>query len=104
MPAAVRTLRRIAALFALAVLVIGRPLFVIDMEESPQPVLGLLFVGFGSIGSLVGPSLKYPFSCASDAELAASYRRRFFLYMAFSAAPALLGFCASSSRTPVGRM
>ena len=46
----------------------------------------------GALSALIGPRIERPLDCADDARLAASYRVRFFLRLAFSEVAALFGF------------
>jgi hypothetical protein len=60
-------------------------------QASALPVaLGIILLGVGSL--LVVPRVERPLDCADDPSLAASYRTRFFVRVAFSEAAALLGF------------
>jgi F0F1-type ATP synthase membrane subunit c/vacuolar-type H+-ATPase subunit K len=59
-------------------------------DPSPGPAVGLLVVA--AVGVLTARFVEKPLQCEDDVRLAASYRTRFFLRIAFSEAAALLGF------------
>jgi F0F1-type ATP synthase membrane subunit c/vacuolar-type H+-ATPase subunit K len=83
-------------IFGVALVMFGVVLAVL-YPTSPPPadpptavVAGILI--FGAFAVLMTPRIERPLDCTDDGSLAASYRKRFFLRIAFSEAAALYGF------------
>ncbi len=89
-------LRQLFLSFCLTIVAVGVVLAVLYPGSEPPTdpptgaVVALLLVG--ALSSVVGPRIERPLSCEDDAQLADSYRKRFFLRLAFSEVAALLGF------------
>jgi hypothetical protein len=83
--------------FVEAVLMIGVVVIILDRygrvpdQGEPLPVAGLVVAG-GVLVQLVGAVVEKPLDASDPGALAASYRKRFFLRLAFAQAAALLGF------------
>ena len=92
-------LRRLFLHFLVAVLLIGVVAGVVDLDKRPssteEQVAVILLVALG--GACLAAAEWFgrkPLDCSDDARLAAGYRSRFFLRIAFSESVALLGFVA----------
>lgn len=89
-------LRQLFVSFCLTIVAVGVVLAVLYPGSEPPAdpptgaVVALLLVG--ALSSVVGPRVERPLDCEDDAKLAESYRKRFFLRLAFSEVAALLGF------------
>jgi hypothetical protein len=89
--------RALYASFVQAVLMIGVVVIILDRygrvpdQGEPLPVAGLVLAG-GILAQLVGAVVEKPLDASDPGALAASYRKRFFLRLAFAESAALLGF------------
>lgn len=90
-------LRQLFLSFCLTIVAVGVVLAVLYPGSDPPTdpptgaVVALLLVG--ALSSMVGPRIiERPLICEDEAKLAESYRKRFFLKLAFSELAALLGF------------
>lgn len=93
-----RLLRVIFASFVLAVLLIAVAAFLVsgDLESDVDPLVAAGFTGLVGIGAqVVGRKVERPLTCGTPAEVAMSYRARFFLRLASSEIAALVGFALS---------
>jgi len=85
--------------YCVMLVVIGAALIALD-TTSARPATDVapwaaIVVVVGIVG-LVGPRMIHPrLECSSDANLASTYRTRFFLRIAFGNVPALVAFVAS---------
>jgi hypothetical protein len=92
-------LRQLFLHFLVAVFLIGVVAGVVDLDERPsgteQQVAVILLVALGCACLAAAEWFgRKPLDCSDDAPLAAGYRSRFFLRIAFSEAVALFGFVA----------
>ncbi len=89
-------LRQVFLSFCVAIVMFGVVLAFLHAgaEPVPDPSTGVavILLVVGALGILVEPLVEKPLRCDSDQQLAASYRARFFLRIAFSEAAALFGF------------
>lgn len=89
-------LRQVFLSFCVAIVLFGVVLAFIHSDSEPlsdpstEGAAGLL--AMAAVGMLIEPRLEKPLNCDDDPSLAASYRTRFFLRIAFSEAAALFGF------------
>jgi hypothetical protein len=97
-------LRSLFMAFVGAVCLIGVVVLILgDMTDGdPRPEVSVPIVICAGVASLVLPRVvKRPLDCSSPETLAATYRTRFFLRMAFSELPALVAFAVNISFGPV---
>lgn len=91
-------LRQLFLSFCLAIVAFGIVLAVLypgsTTPNDPPTAVAVALLVAGALSTVAGQKLERPLSCEDDAKLAESYRKRFFLRLAFSEVPALLGFVA----------
>ena len=93
-------LRQLFVNFAAALLLIGVVVVVVlsatspKLTQHPLPVLAVAaaIVAAGAVALGVPRLIDRPLDCSDDGRLAASYRTRFFMRVAFSQAASLIGF------------
>jgi F0F1-type ATP synthase membrane subunit c/vacuolar-type H+-ATPase subunit K len=61
-------------------------------KESDSPGFAIFLLALGVAAGIVGRIVEKPLACTNDISLAASYRTRFFLRIAFAESAALFGF------------
>lgn len=97
-------LRSIFVRFCVAVVLIGVIVLVlgdVDPEQPDRPALAVpIVVGVGVICLALQRILPRPLDCSSPATLAATYRTRFFLRIAFAEACSLIAFAVYISIGP----
>jgi F0F1-type ATP synthase membrane subunit c/vacuolar-type H+-ATPase subunit K len=88
--------------YAIALIGVVRVILGDLSKGDSKPGLALVVVVAAGVGCLVVQSfVGAPLDCTSDDKLASSYRSRFFLRVAFSEAPAMIGFAVSISFGPL---
>jgi len=86
-------LRELFMAFVAAILLFGVVLSFMDAGETePSPGLAVGLLALGVLAGIMGRVVERPLDCTSDQKLAASYRTRFFIRIAFSETAALFGF------------
>lgn len=91
-------LRQVFVSFVIALVLIGVVVVFLDRSgeapADPPTTLAVALLAVGAVVSRLGPRLERSLDCTSNGTLAATYRMRFFLRLAFSEVAALLGFVA----------